>query len=180
MTTYRDVGDSAPELMTTSENVYVHEPGFEGPAQVHFSAPLVVLYATTFGMMLGTPYGPWKISSRMNTVSEVKAGLPKVLLAGGWMTTSADLVMADASSSKTSTAISERDYAADFRARLSPTRSPLLVHAQCSFGSSQLGLVFFLLNTYNKRETGGVGAEGKPHAGEESVPHRHNCSEAEV
>ena len=28
---------------------------------------------------------------------------------------------------------------------------------------------FSLLNTYNKRETGGVGAEGKPHAGEEST-----------
>ena len=27
------------------------------------------------------------------------------------------------------------------------------------------------IDTYNKRETGGVGAEGKPHAGEESVPH---------
>ena len=92
MTTYRDVGDPAPELMTTSENVYVHEPGFEGPAQVHFSAPLVLLYATTFGMMLGTD-GPRKISLRMNTVSEVKAGLPKVLLAGGWMTTSADRVI---------------------------------------------------------------------------------------
>ena len=31
-------------------------------------------------------------------------------------------------------------------------------------------LAFFpLLNTYNKRETGGVGAEGKPHAGEDSA-----------
>ena len=37
-----------------------------------------------------------------------------------------------------------------------------------------------LLNTYNKRETVGVGAEGKPHADEESVPHRHSCSEAEA
>ena len=46
------------------------------------------------------------------------------------------------------------------------------------FGISPL--FFPLLNTYNKRETGGVGAEGKPHAGEESVPHRHSRSEAEA
>ena len=60
-----------------------------------------------------------------------------------------------------------------------PYVSRLYVY-ELPFFPPQLRFSMLINICYNKRETGGEGAEGKPHAGEESVPHRHSRSEEEV